>query len=63
MPLLFAIKKSQGFSCICPYDVEAKASCPLPGYAPVSVLCHVVPCERMQAVTVAFSGNTYYRYL
>ena len=33
-PLLFAIKKSQGFSCICPYDVEAKASWPLSGYAP-----------------------------
>ena len=33
-PLLFAIKKSQVFSCQCPYDVEAKASCPPPGYAP-----------------------------
>ena len=36
MPLLFAIKKSQGFLCICPYDVEAKASWPLPGYGPES---------------------------
>ena len=25
-PLLFAIKKSQGFSCLCPYDVEAQAT-------------------------------------
>ena len=25
MPLWFEIKKSQGFSSICPYDVEAKA--------------------------------------
>ena len=33
-PLLFAIKKSQDFTCICPYDVEAKVSWPLPGYAP-----------------------------
>ena len=33
-PLLFAIKKSQGFSCICSYDVEAKASWLPPGYAP-----------------------------
>ena len=33
-PLLFPIKKSQGFSCICSYDVEAKASWLPPGYAP-----------------------------
>ena len=33
-PLLFAIKKSQGVSCLCPYDVEAQASWPPPGYAP-----------------------------
>ena len=35
-PLFFAIKKSQGFSCLCPYDVEAQASWPPPGYAPGS---------------------------
>ena len=34
MSLLLAIKKSQDFSCICPYDVKAKASGPPPGYAP-----------------------------
>ena len=33
-PLLFAIKKSQGISRLCPYDVEAQASWPPPGYAP-----------------------------
>ena len=31
---LFAIKKSQGFLYLCPYDVEALASWPPPGYAP-----------------------------
>ena len=34
MPLLFAIKESQGFSCLCQYDVEAQASLPPPGNAP-----------------------------
>ena len=29
--MLFAIKKSQGFSCLCPYDVEVQASWPPPG--------------------------------
>ena len=33
-PLLLAIKKSQGFSCLCPYDVEAQASWPTSGYRP-----------------------------
>ena len=37
-PLFFAFKKSQGFSCICPYDVEAKASLPPPGYAPRTIM-------------------------
>ena len=40
-PLLFVIKKSQGFSCICPYDVEAKAFCPPPGYAPERLTLHI----------------------
>ena len=33
-PLMFAIKKSQGFSCLCPYDFEAQAAWSPPGYAP-----------------------------
>ena len=32
--LTIAIKKSQGVSCLCPYDVEARASWSPPGYAP-----------------------------
>ena len=30
----FVVCKSQGFSCLCSFDVEAQASWPPPGYAP-----------------------------
>ena len=29
-------QEKSGFSCLCPYDVEAQASWPPPGYAPAS---------------------------
>ena len=42
--LLFAIKKSRGFSCTCPFDVEAKASWHPPGYVRASFVQVQINC-------------------
>ena len=44
-PLLFTIKKSFSFSCLCPYDVEAQACWPPPGCAPGLKLKYEIKCE------------------
>ena len=57
-PLLFAIKKRQGFSCKCPYDVEAKASWPPPGYAPGQPVLDIsVPIETANSEGLGVSAH------
>ena len=55
-PLFFTIKKSQGFLCLCPYDVEAQASWPPPGYAPANNIDngYVVNASSSYSLVVSF---------